>query len=380
MLKKILLLLLCSLCIFPSYTYAEETKPLEEQIKELQQKISDAQNKERTLAGEIKSMDASINLTTLQVKETEVKISTLGKEIEELGGKITTLEGTLSQLSKVLITRMIAGYKTRSVSPVELLLTSNGVTDLIKRTKYIELVQEHDHKVLTDVQIAKTDYGEQKDVREEKKVQQEKLKKDLLAQQQKLATQKKQKESLLTQTKNDEATYQRLLAQAIAEKQAIEAALISGEKQGPVKKGDAIALVGNTGYPACSTGAHLHFEVRKNNSWTNPSAYLQSKSIATNQSDLSSPITIGNGSWDWPLRGDIIMTQNYGVTPYSFRYAYSGGIHTGIDMYSYSSPIIYAPSDGTLYSASQNCGGSSVIKIKYIEHSDGVVSFYLHVQ
>ncbi len=39
-----------------------------------------------------------------------------------------------------------------------------------------------------------------------------------------------------------------------------------------VRKGDVVAKIGSTGY---STGNHLHFEVRLNNSHTNPWAYLK---------------------------------------------------------------------------------------------------------
>jgi len=45
-----------------------------------------------------------------------------------------------------------------------------------------------------------------------------------------------------------------------------------------------------------------------------------------------------------------------------------------------TSEIIRAPRDGTLFSSSQSCGGGSMIKIKYIDHGDGITSFYLHVQ
>ena len=90
--------------------------------------------------------------------------------------------------------------------------------------------------------------------------------------------------------------------------------------------------------------------------------------------------TVGSGSWDWPLQDIVRLTQHFGKTPYSWQYGYSGGIHTGFDMVSTSSDVIRAPADGTLYSSSQTCGGSSIIKIKYIDHGDSTISFYLHVQ
>jgi hypothetical protein len=48
-------------------------------------------------------------------------------------------------------------------------------------------------------------------------------------------------------------------------------------------------------------------------------------------------------------------------------------------MVSDSSQIIRAPADGTLYSSAQSCGGAT-INIKYIDHGNDLISFYLHVQ
>ncbi len=38
-----------------------------------------------------------------------------------------------------------------------------------------------------------------------------------------------------------------------------------------------------------------------------------------------------------------------------------------------------APADGDLYSSSQPCQ-SATIRIKYIDHGDGLISYYLHVR
>ncbi len=354
-----------------------DTSDVEKEIEELKQKITNAQNQERSLSSEIAGMDRSIKLTTLQINETQIQIDQLEQEIIELTDKIGRLETALTRLSQLLINRIVTTYKVNRVPMITLLFSSNGITDFLTRAKYLQLAQVHDREVMTEVQMTKVNFSEQKTLRETKKQQQEVLKTQLEAQKAKLNEQKKVKAALLEQTRNDEATYQKLLQQALAEKQAIEAALVSGEKVGPIKKGDPIALVGNTGYPGCSTGTHLHFEIRKNNQWVNPEDYLKSRSVADQQNEGSA--NIGHGDWDWPIDGDVILTQHYGHTPYSWRYTYSGGIHTGLDMYSGTSAIIRAPKDGTLFSASQNCSGST-IKIKYIEHGDGLVSLYLHVQ
>ena len=379
--KKLVFLSLALLLtlVFPLTLFAEDNlNDVQKQIEDLNQKIEAAQSQERTLNSQITGMDQKIKLTTLQIADTGEKIEKLGIEITDLNSKIERLESTLSQLSEVFLNRIVESYKLKRISYLTVLFSSHGLTDLLNRAKYIQIAQLHDQEVLTSIQLTKTNFSEQKTLRELKKQEQELLKGQLEAQQVKLNQQKKAKQALLEQTKNDEATYQRLLEQALAEKQAVEAALISGVKEGPVKVGDPIALVGNSGYPACSTGAHLHFEVRKNNQWINPGDFIKSKTVTDQQEGTTG--TFGTGSWEWPLEGDVMVTQHFGVTPYSWRYAYSGGIHTGIDMYSNSSNVIRAPHDGTLYSASQNCGGASVIKIKYIDHGDGLMSFYLHVQ
>lgn len=361
---------------FPIQVFAQDD--ISKEIEDLKQKISETQSKEKSLKAEISSMDNQIKLIELNIRKTKNEIDTLGEEIVSLTGQIEGLEDMLSTIVKLFSKRAVYSYTTSRTSQLMLLLSSTNFSDLLSRAKYLQRVQLNDQLEMTRIQNTKVDLTDRKQKREEKKAVQEQLKRDLEIQNNQLAVNLKAKNALLEQTKNDEKTYQNLLQQALAEKEALEAALVNGEKVGPVKAGDAIALMGNTGYPACSTGTHLHFEIRKDNHWVNPGDYLKSKSMSDQQDGGTS--SIGSGNWDWPLEGDLILTQHYGQTPYSWRYTYSGGIHTGIDLYSNSSSIIRAPKDGTLFSSSQNCGGSSVIKIKYIEHGDGLVSFYLHVQ
>jgi len=315
---------------------------VDQQIQELKQKITDTQPKEKSLNAEISSMDNQIKLVELNIRKTKNEIDALGEEIVSLSGQIEGLEDMLSTIVKLFSKRVVFSYATSRTSQLMLLLSSTNFSDLLSRAKYLQRVQLNDQQEMTRIQNTKIDLTDRKQKREENKLTQEQLKRDLEIQNNQLAANLKAKNALLEQTKNDEATYQNLLQQALAEKEALEAALVNGEKVGPVKAGDAIALMGNTGYPACSTGTHLHFEIRKNNQWVNPGDYLKSKSTADQQDGGTS--SIGSGNWDWPLEGDLILTQHYGQTPYSWRYTYSGGIHTGIDLYSNSSSRKISPS------------------------------------
>lgn len=347
------------------------------QIKDYEKKINQLQDQKKTLSSQIGLMDAKISLTTTKIKTTEFTIEKTGTEIDSLGDKIVGLNSSLDYLTRILLEKIVESYKNKDVSTLDVILDSQNAGILGNKIKYLDVAQNSDRRLAFRLQQTKQNFEEQKDLREEKKKQLEQLEVDLNSQKKVLGVQKVEKQGLLSQTGNDQKKYEQLLAQALSEFQAIERAVGTGSMVGPVKKGDPIALVGNSGYPSCSTGAHLHFEVRQGGTWTNPLNFLGSHSLHNDQEGSdSSP---GGGGWDWPLSDPIVITQNYGSTPWSYRYAYSGGIHTGIDMISKSSDVIRAPADGTLYSTSQSCG-SSTIKIKYVDHGGGIISYYLHVQ
>ena len=370
--KKILLFTaLLSLIFFggkAAGVYAQacaDKSNLSERISCYEDELSRLGAQSKTLSNQIAQFDAQIRLTTLKISQTEEKIALLG-------GRIDQLEGSLDSLSTAFSSRAVETYKMARVGdPFLIVVSAPDLSEAISRFHYLQRIQEADRDLLQRLQAAQDTYKVEK-------TDQEELQAELEKQKANLDVQKKAKNALLTQTKNDEKKFQQLLSQALAEKAAIERALVSGVKVGPVKRGDPIALVGNSGYPGCSTGKHLHFEIRKNNTWTDPGSYLSGKTVVDEQNGGGN-VSLGSGSWPWPIEDTVRLTQFYGHTPYSWKYTYSGGLHTGYDMVSTSSDVIRAPADGTLFKSSQLCG-SSTINIVYIEHGDNVVSLYLHVQ
>jgi peptidoglycan hydrolase CwlO-like protein len=359
----------------------ELRKKLEEkqkQIDELESRLQEIKSTKNTLKNQISYFDNQIILTTLKIKQTESQIEQLQKQINQLSDRIEQLNVELDLTSELLAQRIVRTYKQTKFNQLELFLSANGFSELFSRYKYIRSVQVHDKQIIYSMERTKQLYDEQKQLKVNKQTELNQLQEQLDQQEFSLNQQKKVKETILETTKNDEKNYQELLAAARAEQAAFRKAIseaIQLLKDGtPIEKGTQIALMGNSGAPGCSTATHLHFEITdKNGNIKNPADYLKPEwNIVWDHDDPHMNFT---GQWDWPMQNPRI-TQNYGVTSYSWRY--SNNFHTGIDMVDDSSTIIKTPQSGTLYKGSTYCRGD---KMNYVavEHDD-VISWYWHVQ
>ncbi len=182
-------------------------------------KISEAKDAENTLKSQIELMDGQIYLTSAKIKETEQNIASTQKEIDTLSTRISGLDDSLSYLSKLLLNRIVQGYKNRSYSIFDTIFASTTAEDLIGQIKYQKTVQDNNQKMLVQVQETKLNFEDQKQLREEKVKQLDNLKATLAQQQTDLQRQQKEKQDLLTETQNSEAVYQNLLNQAKAQLQ-----------------------------------------------------------------------------------------------------------------------------------------------------------------
>ena len=351
-------------------------------IEVLSNKVTELGEQKKTLSSQIAQFDNQIRLTQLKISDAQATIDRLEKEIGVLGFKIGYITDSVERLEVLLKQRIVATYQQSFVSNLELLLTSKDFSDLVLRVQYLKQVQENDRRLLANLQETKSNYANQKDEREDKQAAIEENKKKLLGLKASLDTQKAEKQTFLEVTKNDEARFQRLLQQALAERKAIVAAfsqavsrLNSGEGDG-VSEGSTIALLGNSGGPDCSSGPHLHFTVLKNSSPQDPAQYLKDVSPGW---DNSPDGQFGfSGSWNWPISSPRI-TQGFGMSYWAKLGWYNGNIHDGIDMTGGST--ISAPRSGKLIYGSTTCGNSA-LKYAAIKHNDdsSIITLYLHIQ
>lgn len=356
---------------------------LGEQIDKCAAQLNDARNQEKTLKSQLALIDGQTQVTVLKIEETNLKIEKLNREISDLSGRIGRIGATLDTLSEILLRRIIQTYKYgNSVSTFDLLFTSQSITDLLERLRYIQVAQSYDKKKLYELQATKMSYNDQKQDKQTRQAEAEKLKKDLAVYKSQLDQQRQEKDNLLKVTQNNETIYQDRIRIAQEEQNAI-LAILNGKGNevsiGHVNKGDMIGHM-ISGRSACSSGTHLHFEVRQNNTLADPNNFLSNISFSYSDNDggADEGAISPRGSWDWPIFSNIFVSQGFGMTPYARAGAYNGGPHTGIDMYSSSGLAVKAVQEGNLSRGSISCGGGT-LWYKKVDQGNGTSAYYLHV-
>lgn len=390
--KRVLALVFSLFIVFCSLflalpAHADQIEDLNNKINEYQSKLTELSGQKKTLSSTLAYLNTQIYLTQSQIAKSEQELILLQKDIDALTEQIGKLNLSLDELTALLTHRVRGTYiQAKENLPLYILLSSNGVTDLINRYKYLQVVQGNDKKIMVAMERSRQNYDLQKTLKEQKQTEVETLNNKLKKQKTDLATQQAGKKLLLEQTQNDERKYQQLIAEAIAELGAIRA-IIGGKgteievKQ--VNNGENIASI-YSGDSVCSSGTHLHLETVKNQQQENPSNYLKTTDVTWDLCGwfgCDTPFGF-SGNYDWPINNPIRITQGFGMTAYARAGSYGGRPHTGIDMVS-TDLSIKSIKSGKLYRGSyeikSGCRINGLLRYVKVDHGDNFITYYLHV-
>ncbi len=311
----------------------ENIEKLEAEIAQYEKELDGISKEKRTLESTVRELDTSrkkvqtsISLTTRRIQSTEQTIGTLSNDIK-------TRETLLSEHAEALAESIRRMNEQDEETLIEVLLGGGTVGEAWEN---IESIRQFKRGVEARVAIL----NQEKQRLETTRAETEKQQSLLSNQQQELAQEKyaldlnrSAKNSLLSQTKNKESTYQELLEEKRAAKIEFEKALNDFESE---------------------------------------------LSYVLNPSTLP---PAGKGVLRWPL-ANVHVTQYFGNTSFAQSGAYNGQGHNGVDFRaSVGTPIKSALSGTVVETGNTDAhkGCYSYGKWVLVKHGNGLTTLYAHL-
>ncbi|HEY9583575.1 MAG TPA: peptidoglycan DD-metalloendopeptidase family protein [Candidatus Paceibacterota bacterium] len=315
---------------------SQAIQQLEKEIAQYQKDIAALGKEKDTLSNAIKSLDLSKKKLEADIKVTENKIASRNLEIKELSLQIGDKSERIDD-GKVVISQSL--YKIaqfNSASVIEAMLGKDSFSDLWASADELATLQGGMQNKIKELESLKVSLEDNKRKTEKKKTELIELTNDLRNQKKIIEGTTMEKNSILKQTKNTEANYNKLLADRKAQRIAFEKEISELEK--------ALKIV----------------------------------------IDPSSIPIAGSGVLRWPL-DNVRITQYFGNTAFATQnpqvYKGTSGEHNGIDLGAAIGTQVRAAASGVVTNVIttniiQGCGYGKWIMIK---HPTGISTLYAHL-
>ena len=204
---------------------------LEKEIKQYQSQLNDLAKEKNSLNVSLKQLDLTRKKLVADIAITENKIEKTNFKIQELSLEINNKEDTITRDIDAIKIEIKETNEFDLDSMIETILSKNSFTNMWNDIDNMAVVREKIREKIIELKQIKSDL---EDTRKETMDARNELVilKSQLADQKKIVDQNTaEKKKLLTQTKNNETNYQKLLKKKIAKKEAFEKELSDYESQ-----------------------------------------------------------------------------------------------------------------------------------------------------
>jgi len=306
---------------------------LEKEIAQYQDELEVVGEEKQTLTSEVKILDISRQKISTNIKLTQNRIDSTNYQIEELSLDIDDKEKNISKNTEVIAETIRTMNEIESDSLIEIVLSNKDLSGFLNQ---IETLQQFQSKMRDDVKRLtglKEELVGTKTQTQTKKEELADFKGDLSDQKYVLDINRKDKNTLLSITKNKESNYQNLLDEKVEARKAFERELLDLESQ-------------------------LKIEI-----------------------DTSKIAKAGKGVLSWPL-DKVHITQYFGNTKFAKSGGYNGSGHNGMDFRASQGTKVKAALTGVVTAVGNTdavSGCYSYGKFLLIKHNNGLTTLYAHM-
>jgi murein DD-endopeptidase MepM/ murein hydrolase activator NlpD len=208
-----------------------QIETLDKEIKQYQSQIAQTSEQADSLAKIIKELTLTRSKLVAERTQIQKKITATGLVIETLSDNIKDKESSIA-ISKKSLSKMIRDLNQNDDVPIiERLLSVDNFSDFSREYNDLLSLNQKIRDNIIDVSLKKEELLTTKTQKEGEKQNLTLLKNDLVQKEQVVAITQKGKDTLLNQTKSQEAAYQKLLAERQQIKDTFEKSLEEYEAQ-----------------------------------------------------------------------------------------------------------------------------------------------------
>lgn len=308
---------------------------IQKEIEEYKQKIASTAKEAGSLKKQITLLNNNLAQIKADIKFTQNRIEAASLTIEELSLSVNNTEKSITKNLDAISELIRIVNEADSNSLIEIILANDNLSDFFSNLDSIESLTKQIDSRLNELREFRAALKDQKKKMTFEKENLENKKEELIDKKDIQVNVQKQKENLLTQTKNKESLYKNLLSDRIRKQEALEREIKSIE---------------------------------------------EALKVAISPDYL--PKT-GQGVLSWPVELPVI-TQYFGNTDFATKnpQVYKGMGHNGIDLRASIGTQVMASADGKVRdigNTDESCKGVSYGRWALIEHLNNLTTLYTHL-
>ena len=221
----------------------DKLEELEEEIKQQEKLLQSQKGQSNSIQGIINQLKAEISQTRSQIEKKELLISQLSGQIDKKQETIVSLSNELTREQNSLAKLIRKINEIESLSLIEMLLSSQSVSDFYKDVDSFLTINQALYNSANNIKQVRSKTDAEKTSLEEKKAEEADIKYELEQDRKEVESKKSEQDGLLTVSKNQEKTYEQVIAARKAQAAQIRARLFElagGVAGGGISFGDAL--------------------------------------------------------------------------------------------------------------------------------------------
>lgn len=314
-------------------TREDTIKQLEQEIADYKQRLSNVGSQKKTLQGALQTLDLSRAKLSKDIRLTQMKIERTNDLISELNGSISQKQIKIEKNKTAISDIILKIDRIDANTLIEALLSNDTISSFLEDVDNMERLQASIGDNIKSLERLKSELGGTKTSYQSEREKLTGLSAQLSDQKEISDSERKQQATLLLETKNQESSYKKLLADREARKKQFEQEINDFEAQ-------LRAEIDPNSFPAPGTKVFAY------------------------------PID------------DHFVTQKFGKTVDAQR-LYVSGTHNGTDFRATPGTIIKSVADGTVVATGdtdKTCPNASYGRWVLIRHRNGLSSLYGHLE